>query len=111
MRMVGGLLQTEAQRQLAGRVLSYKARRGLSLQALAAELGWHYTTLHRVLKEKTGMRPHQEEQLRDLLARRDLTVRQEELATLIGQMRPEEIEAASQILQIMQNMRRLGERD
>ncbi|WP_027520540.1 hypothetical protein [Bradyrhizobium sp. Ec3.3] len=98
-------LQTEAQRQLAGRVLFYKARRGLSLQKLAAELAWNYTTLHRVLKEKTGMRPHQEERLQEFLARQDLTVRQEELARLITQLGPEEVDAASQILHIMQNMR------
>lgn len=106
-----GDLQTEEQRHLAGRVLSYMAKRRLTLQAVASELGWHYTTLHRVLKEKTGMRPHQEEDLRDLLARRDLTFRQEELATMIRQMRPDEIDAASQILQIMQNMRGSAQRD
>lgn len=103
--------QTESQRQLARRVSSYRERHNLTLQALADGFGWHIATLSRVLNGVTGMRPYQEAQFRDLLTRQDLTVRQGELATMIGQMRPGEIEAASQILQIMQDLRRSAEQD
>jgi transcriptional regulator with XRE-family HTH domain len=103
--------QTESQRLLARRVAAYKARHKLTLQQLAERLGWHYATLSRVINGATGMRPKQEEQFRDLVTSEDLTVRQEELASMIEQMRPREVEAASQILQIMQNLRRSVEQD
>ncbi|MEH2521038.1 transcriptional regulator with XRE-family HTH domain [Bradyrhizobium sp. AZCC 1610] len=103
--------QTESQRLLAGRVSAYRDRHRLTLQALADRLGWHIAMLSRVLNGVTGMRPYQEAGFRDLLATEDLTARQGELVTMISQMRPGEIEAVSQILQIMQNLRRSPEQD
>jgi transcriptional regulator with XRE-family HTH domain len=97
--------QTESQRLLARRVAAYKTRHKLTLQKLAERLGWNYATLSRVINGATGMRPKQEAQFRELVTSEDLTVRQDELVSMIERMRPKEIEAASQILQIMQNLR------
>jgi len=103
--------QTDGQRRLAQRVSAYRERHKLTLQSLADRLGWHIATLSRVLNGVTGMRPHQEAHFRELLTTEDLTFRQGELVTMIGQMRPGEIEAAAQILQIMQNLRGLVKQD
>lgn len=96
--------QSAEQRLLAEQIRAFRTRQKRVLADVAAELGWTTSTLSRVLNGKTGMSVRQERSLRNLLDTDGLTGRQDDLVRLISTLRPPQLGAASQILQIMQNL-------
>jgi transcriptional regulator with XRE-family HTH domain len=100
--------QTAHQRELADRVQSYRRRHGMSQKEIAAGIGCSVATVSRLLNGEIGMAAHHENAFRNLLAVDELTARQEDLATMIAEMRLGELDATLKILQIMQDLRKLS---